>query len=106
MKKNFLEKTVTCRGIVIFLVPHLGAELAKLLELDLAGAVLVDLGQNVHQLLLAGPEAHGAQNLVQVVRGQELCRHLQLRYCRKMVVLTQLVSALHRPEKLSCGVFF
>ena len=51
---------------------ELGAELAELTELDLAGAVLVDLGQDVHQLLLAGPEPHGSQDLVQVVGGQEV----------------------------------
>ena len=51
---------------------ELGAELAELGKLDLAGAVLVDLGQDVHQLLLAGPEPHGSQDLVQVVGGQEV----------------------------------
>ena len=51
---------------------ELGAQLAELGELDLPGTVLVDLGQDVHQLLLAGPEPHGAQDLVKVVRGQEV----------------------------------
>ena len=51
---------------------ELGAQLAELGELDLPGAVLVDLGQDVHQLLLAGPEPHGSQDLVQVVGRQEV----------------------------------
>ena len=49
-----------------------GAQLAELTELDLARAVLVDLGEQVLQLVLGGPEAHGAHDLPQVVRGQEL----------------------------------
>ena len=33
---------------------------------------LVNFGEDVHELLLAGSEAHGSQDLVQVVRGEEV----------------------------------
>ena len=39
---------------------ELGSQLAELGQLDLPGSVLVDLGQDVHQLLLAGAEPHGS----------------------------------------------
>ena len=45
-----------------------GAQLAELGQL----AVLVDLGLDVHQLLLAGAEPHGPHDLVQVVGRQEV----------------------------------
>ena len=51
---------------------ELGAQLAELVRLDLPESVLVDLGQDVHQLLLAGAEPHGPQDLVQVVGRQEV----------------------------------
>merc|ERR1712213_202727 len=51
---------------------ELGAQLAELSELDLPGAVLVNLSQDVHQLLLGGSEAHGPKDLVQVVSGEEV----------------------------------
>ena len=38
-----------------------GFYLTEFFELDLAGAVLVDLGENVHQLFLARPETHGSE---------------------------------------------
>merc|ERR1719468_153329 len=50
---------------------ELGAKLTELAELDLPGPVLVNLGQDVHQLLLAGPEAHGAEDLVQVISAKK-----------------------------------
>ena len=49
-----------------------GAQLAELSELDLAGAVLVDLEQEVLQLLLGGPEAHGPHDLAEVVGREEI----------------------------------
>ena len=48
------------------------AELAELSDLDLAGPVLVDLGEQGGELLLGGAEAHRAHDLAEVVRGQEL----------------------------------
>ena len=47
---------------------ELGAQLAELGQL----AVLVDLGRDVHQLLLARAEPHGPHDLVQVVGRQEV----------------------------------
>ena len=49
-----------------------GAQLAELSELDLTGAVLVDLEQEVLQLLLGGPEAHGSHDLSEIIGGQEV----------------------------------
>ena len=49
-----------------------GAQLAELSELDLSGAVLVDLEQEVLQLLLGGPEAHGPHDLAKIISGQEV----------------------------------
>ena len=49
-----------------------GAQLAELSELDLSGAVLVDLEQEVFQLLLGGPEAHGPHDLPEIISGQEV----------------------------------
>ena len=49
-----------------------GAQLAELSELDLSGAVLVDLEQEVLQLLLGGPEAHGPHDLPKIISGQEV----------------------------------
>ena len=54
------------------LYEELGAQLAELGKLNLAGAILIDLLEDLHQLLLAGSEAHGPQNLVEVVRREEL----------------------------------
>merc|ERR1712110_87483 len=51
---------------------ELGAELTELCELDLPGPVLVNFGQDVHKLLLAGSEAHGAKDFVQVISAQEV----------------------------------
>ena len=48
------------------------AELTELSDLDLAGPVLVDLGEQGGELLLGGAEAHRAHDLAEVVRGQEL----------------------------------
>ena len=47
-----------------------GTQLAELSELDLAGAVLVDLEQEVLQLLLGGPEAHGPHDLSEFISGE------------------------------------
>merc|ERR1712180_560362 len=49
-----------------------GTELAKLSELDLARAILVDLMEQVLQLLLGGTEAHGPHDLAEVVGGEEI----------------------------------
>ena len=54
---------------------ELRAQLAELVRLDLPESVLVDLGQDVHQLLLAGAEPHGLQDLVQVVGRQRKAKH-------------------------------
>jgi len=51
---------------------ELGAELAELGKLDLPAPVLIDLLEDLHELLLAGPEAHRAQDLVQIVGREEL----------------------------------
>ena len=45
-------------------------KLAELGELNLAGAVLIDLVDEVHQLLLGGPEAHGPHDLPQLISGE------------------------------------
>merc|ERR1719468_13137 len=50
---------------------ELGAKLTELPELDLSGPVLVNLGKDAIELLLAGPEAHGAEDLVQVISAQK-----------------------------------
>ena len=47
-----------------------GAELAELRELNLAGAVLVDLIDEVDQLLLGWPEAHGPHDLAELISGE------------------------------------
>jgi hypothetical protein len=49
-----------------------GAQLAELPELDLARSVLVDLGEELLQLLLRGPEAHGSHDLSEVISGEEV----------------------------------
>ena len=60
------------RLLVGLLDEELGAELAELPELDLAGAVLVDLLEDLLELLLGGSEAHGAEDVVEVVGGEEV----------------------------------
>ncbi len=60
-------------GLLVGLLhQELGAQLAELPELNLAGSILVDLLQDLLQLLLGGAEAHGAEDVVQVVRAQEV----------------------------------
>ena len=49
-----------------------GTQLTELGELNLPGAVLVDLEQEVLQLLLGGSEAHGPHDLAQVISRQEV----------------------------------
>merc|ERR1712109_232799 len=49
-----------------------GAQLTELSELDLAGAVLVNLSQEVLQLLLRGPEAHGSHDLTQIISREKV----------------------------------
>merc|ERR550519_70250 len=48
------------------------AKLAKLSELNLPRTVLINLLEDVHELLLAGTEPHGAEHLPQVVGRQKL----------------------------------
>ena len=55
-------------SIINVLHKELSAQLVELGQL----AVLVDLGLDVHQLLLAGAEPHGPHDLVQVVGRQEV----------------------------------
>ena len=69
--KGVLQLPLHCLDVGI-LDKELGAELAELGKLNLAGAVLVDLLQNLHQLLLARSEAHRSQNLIEIVGRQEL----------------------------------
>ena len=47
-------------------------QLAELSELNLPGAVFVNLQKEVFQLLLCRPEAHGPHDLAQVVGREEL----------------------------------
>jgi len=60
-------------GLLVGLLDQeLGAQLAKLSKLNLAGSVLVDFLQDLLQLLLAGPEAHGSEDVVQVIGTQKV----------------------------------
>ena len=49
-----------------------GAELAELPDLDLAGAVLVDLLQQVLELVLCRAEAHRPHDLAKIICGEEI----------------------------------
>merc|ERR1719330_10694 len=51
---------------------ELSAELTKLSELNLSGTVLIDLFEDFLEFLLAGPETHRPQDLVQVISRQKL----------------------------------
>ena len=49
-----------------------GAQLTELSKLDLSGAVLVNLEQQLLELLLGGSEAHGPHDLSEVISGEEI----------------------------------
>ena len=52
--------------------------LTELRELDLPAAVLINLLKDLQQLLRAGPEPHRTQDLVQVVRREEILQRIYL----------------------------
>ena len=49
-----------------------GTQLTELGKLDLSGAVLVNLEQQLLELLLGGSEAHGPHDLSEVISGEEI----------------------------------
>merc|ERR1711934_1217474 len=49
-----------------------GAQLTELSELDLSGAVLINLEQQLLELLLGGSEAHGPHDLAEVISREEI----------------------------------
>ena len=51
---------------------ELGAQLTELSKLDLSGAILVNLEQQLLELLLGGSEAHGPHDLPEVISGEEI----------------------------------
>ena len=49
-----------------------GTQLTELSKLNLSGAVLVNLEQQLLELLLSGSEAHGPHDLAQVISREEI----------------------------------
>ena len=81
-----------------------GAQLTELSKLDLSGAVLVNLEQQLLELLLGGSEAHGPHDLAQVISGEEILllgveqikANLE-EYCNVFTLMSEILSKLFDP---------
>ena len=74
--KDFLPEGIlqlSLHGLHVWVLNQEGStELTELSKLNLSGAILIDLKQQLLQLLLGGSEAHGSHDLSKIISRQEL----------------------------------